>query len=180
MAMAWEFLYSVRREFQGDSNWGDMYMQSADNRAWEWLCYTYELPWKADAAGKSINKKSRVEMGVYELRVRTDGKSRDQGGKGWRLELRNTKHRDNVQIHRAAPSMYIEGCILPVHFNTLSASTIQKGDPVIRSKSIELMDKIQSRWSTLLNSGTVTGAPTLCIAETLPAELLTNRSHAHA
>jgi hypothetical protein len=62
----------------------------------------------------------------------------------------------------------------------LRVESVQKGAPLIRSKSIELMDKIQSRWSTLLNSGAVTGAPTLCIAETLPAELLTNRSHAHA
>lgn len=81
--MAWEFLYSIRREFHGESNWGEMYMKSTDNKKWEWLCYTYELPWKANAAGKSLNKFSRVEMGVYELNQRTDGPLREAGGKDW-------------------------------------------------------------------------------------------------
>ena len=76
--------------------------------------------------------------------------------------------------------MFIEGCILPVHFNTFQGSGIHKGDEVIQTKSTELMTKIQSRWSTLLNSGTVTGSPTLTIAEILPAELLTNRRRANA
>ena len=171
--MAWEFLYIVRREFQGDSNWGEMYMKTIAKK-WEWLCYTYELPWRADAAGKSINKQSRVKMGIYKLLARSDG------DKGWRLQLQETGHRSAVQIHRAHSSMFIEGCILPVHFNTFQGSGIQKGDEVIQTKSIELMGKIQSRWSTLLNSGTVTGSPTLTIAEILPAELLTNRSHTDA
>lgn len=51
--MAWEFLYSARREFQRDSNWGEMHMKIAAKK-WEWLCYTYELPWKANAAGKRL------------------------------------------------------------------------------------------------------------------------------
>ena len=34
-------------------------------KKWEWLCYTYELPWKVDANGKSINDISRVKMGIY-------------------------------------------------------------------------------------------------------------------
>ena len=178
--MAWEFLHIVRREFQGDSHWGEMYMKTAAKK-WEWLCYTYELPWKADANGKSINDISRIKMGVYELRIRTDGPSRLIDGKGWRLELQKTGHRHNVQIHRAAPNMDIKGCILPVHFNTLQGSTIQKGNAVIRTKSIALMDKIQVRLTNLqMKSGTATGRPTLTIVETLPAELLTDRSHAHA
>jgi hypothetical protein len=41
--MAWEFLYVVRCEFQGDSNWSEMYMRTTDNK-WEWIFYTYELP----------------------------------------------------------------------------------------------------------------------------------------
>jgi len=177
--MAWEFLYSVRREFQGDSNWGEMYMKSADNMQWEWLCYTYELPWKADMSGKSINDHSRVEMGIYELIVRTDGRARNLGGKGWRLELLNTAHRGNVQIHRAAPNMHIKGCILPVHFNTLQASAIKKGDEIIRTRSIALMDKIMVRLNNLLIKGRA-GRPTLTIAEILPPALVTDRSHAHA
>lgn len=173
--MAWKFLYSVRREFRGDSNWGEMYMRSADDKKWEWLCYTYELPWKADATGKSINSLSRVEMGIYELNIRSDG------NKGWRLELLKTGHRSAIQIHRAASSMYIEGCILPVHFNTFQGSDIKKGDKVVETRSKELMDKIKVRLTNLMmGSKTTAGRPTLTIAETLPAELLTDRSHVHA
>jgi hypothetical protein len=116
-------------------------------------------------------------MGIYQLEVRTDGKLRARGGKGWRLELQKTRHRENIQIHRAAPSMYIEGCILPVHFNSFQGSAIHKGDEVIRTRSITIMDKIQARWSVLLNSGTVSGRLTLAIAEILPSALLTDRSH---
>ena len=77
--------------------------------------------------------------------------------------------------------MGIKGCILPVHFNTFQGSGIQKGDGLIQIKSTELMDKIQVRLTNLMmKSGTATGRPTLTIAETLPAELLTDRSHAHA
>lgn len=177
--MAWEFLYSVRREFRGDSNWGEMCMRSADNKKWEWLCYTYELPWKADVAGKSINDRSRVEMGVYELNIRTDGPLRQAGGKGWRLELLETGHRSNIQIHRAAKNLYIEGCILPVHFNTLDSSSIKRGDKLIEIKSIALMDKIQIRLTNLMASGAARGRPTITIAEKLPAEHITTKSHAH-
>lgn len=176
--MAWEFLHLVRREFQGNSNWGELYMKTIAKK-WEWLCYTYELPWVAGADGKSINDLSRIEMGVYGLSARADGRARDAGGKGWRLELQNTKHRHEVQIHRAAPNLYIKGCILPVHFNTFSETTIRKGDHQIRTHSINLMDKIKGRWVNLVASG-VTGAPTLSIAETLPAESITDRSHARA
>lgn len=173
--MAWEFLYIVRREFRGDSNWGDMYMKSVDDKKWERLCYTYELPWKADAGGKSINDHSRVEMGVYELTIRTDGKN------GWRLELLNTAHRTNIQVHRAARNMYIEGCILPVHFNTFQGSDIKKGDPVISTWSEVLMDKIKVHLTNLtMKSKKTAGRPTLTIAETMPAELLTDRSRTHA
>lgn len=178
--MAWEFLHMVRREFRGDSHWGEMCMKSADNKKWGWLCYTYELPWKADAAGRSINDHSRIEMGTYELVVRMDGDLRPEG-KGWRLELLNTRHRHNVQIHRSARSMFIEGCILPIHFNTFQGSAIKKGDEIIRTQSIALMDKIQSRYVNLsMKSNAAAGRATLTIAETLPAELLTDRSHAHA
>lgn len=76
--------------------------------------------------------------------------------------------------------MKIEGCILPVHFNTFQGSTIQKGDEIIRTQSIALMDKIQSRYVNLSMKSNTAGRATLTIAETLPAELLTDRSHAHA
>ena len=179
--MTWKFLYSIRREFRGDSNWGEMYMRSVDDKKWEWLCYTYELPWKADAAGKSLNDKSRVEMGIYELNIRTDGDPRAANYKGWRLELLNTAHRNNVQIHRAAKNMYIEGCILPVHFNSFQGTDIKKGDSIIETKSKALMNEIMIRLTNLMmTSKKASGRPTLTIAETLPAELLTDRSRAHA
>ena len=152
-------------------------------KKWEWLCYTYELPWKVDAAGKSIKKLSRIKMGIYELMIRTDGPKRTAlpPGKGWRLELQGTGHRTNVQIHRAAPNLYIEGCILPVHSNSFNIAAVKStGSMPIQTQSTALMDKIQVRLINLLGSGTATGSPTLTIAETLPAELLTDRSHAHA
>ncbi len=175
--MAWEFLHLVRREFQGNSNWGEMYMKTIAKK-WEWLCYTYELPWISGPDGKSIIKLSRIEMGVYGLKTREDGDPRPLG-KGWRLQLQNTKHRHDVQIHRAAPNLFIEGCILPVHFNTFSEPTIRKGDHQIRTQSINLMEEIKGRWVNLVASG-VAGDPTISIAETLPAEKITDRSHAHA
>lgn len=177
--MAWDFLYIVRREYHGDNNWGEMYMQMTSEK-WQWLSYTYELPWTADDTGKSINNRSRVEMGVYELHTRSDGLERRFGGKGWRLELLQTGHRGNIQIHRAAASMGTRGCILPVHFNTLQGTDIKKGNDIIGVRSSMLMDKIQARCATLMASGTVNSRPRLCIAATLPAELLTDRSHAHA
>ena len=77
--------------------------------------------------------------------------------------------------------MFIEGCILPIHFNTFQGSAIKKGDEIIRTQSIALMDKIQSRYVNLsMKSNAAAGRATLTIAETLPAELLTDRSHAHA
>lgn len=178
--MAWKFLYSIRREFRGDNNWGEMYMRSADDKKWEWLCYAYELPWKADAVGKSLNKISRVEMGIYELNIRTDGDPLASNYKGWRLELLKTGHRSNVQIHRAAKNMYIEGCILPVHFNSFQGADIKKGDTIIETKSKALMEEIMIRLTNLIMKNKKTsGPPTLTIAETLPAELLTDKSHAH-
>jgi len=175
--MNWDFLYTVRRLYQGDNNWGDMYIKTTDGK-WEWLSYTYELPWNPDDKGRSINEKSRIKIGIYELKVRNDGDKRVIGGKGWRLQLQNTGHRTAIQIHRAHAGMYIEGCILPVHFNTLAGASIRKGDIRIRAKSEELMDKIETRYNKLKKNKK--GNPTLTIAAKLPPRLVTNRSHAHA
>lgn len=176
--MAWNFLHIVRRNFHGDDHWGEMYLKTTAGK-WEWLSYTYELPWKSDDAGKSLNNTSRVKIGTYELNVRTDGKQRRVGGKGWRLELQNTGHRTNIQIHRAAPSLYIKGCILPVHFNNIQGDNIKKGDIRIRTKSEEIMDKIEARLKALNSSGSNKGKPTVNITANLPAELVTNRSYAN-
>lgn len=163
--------------YHGENNWGDMFIKTVDDK-WEWLSYTYELPWNPDVKGESTKEKSRIKIGTYQLKVREDGDSRDAGGKGWRLELKKTGHRSYIQIHRAHTSMYIEGCILPVHFNSLSSTSIQKGDIRIRTKSLELMEKIEKRYNELKKSKN--GNPTLDIAAKLPPKHLTNRVHAYA
>jgi len=175
--MAWDFLYIVRRNYQGDNNWGDMYIKTKDNK-WEWLSYTYELPWKPDGTGKSTSNQSRIKIGSYNLIVRTDGKAREAGGKGWRLELQGTGHRQYIQVHRAHSSMFIQGCILPVHFKNISSSTIQVGNIQIQNKSIELMEKIEARYKELVKIKK--GNPALVIAAKLPPNQITNRSHAYA
>jgi hypothetical protein len=164
--MSWEFLYLQRDVYQGDRNWGLLYIITAADE-WEKLCYSYELPWRTYQSGanegKSVNSQSRIKIGNYELKPRSDGP------KGWRLELQNTGHRSNIQIHRAHKSMYIEGCILPVHFYEFSASGLQKGDPEVQSKSVELMNSIKSRYDAL--KSTKTGNPTIEIAAKLPAQI---------
>jgi len=176
--MAWDLLYIVRHTYHGDSNWGEMYIKTTNGK-WEWLSYIYELPWKADEAGKSKNNISRIKLGTYELKAREDGKNRNMGGKGWRLQLQNTAHRKSIQIHRASSSLSIKGCILPVHFNTLQGDSIKKGDVRILKKSVELMDKIKARLEILRNNGKIKGQPMLEIAANLPAKLISNLSHAH-
>lgn len=176
--MAWNFLYIVRRNFHGDDNWGEMYIKTTSGR-WEWLSYTYELPWKSDGNGKSSKNVSRIKIGTYELNVRIDGLPRRGGGKGWRLELQNTGHRTNIQIHRATPSLYIKGCILPVHFNNLQSSSIKRGDMRISTKSEKIMDKIEARLKVLNGAGNAKGKPAVKIVANMPAELVTNRSYAN-
>lgn len=163
----WEFLCVVRRTFQSDDNWGELFIKNQNGR-WEWLCYTYELPWKTVESGPnkglSQSKHSRIKMGVYTLSPRQDGP------KGWRLDLENTGHRSNIQIHRAHTSMYIEGCILPVSFNNFSKDKLEKGDPLIQTRSIDLMTKIKSRYE-LLKVGKK-GKETVVIEAKLPASLV--------
>lgn len=163
--MSWDFIHVVRRTFQGDDNWGEMFIQNAQGQ-WEKLCFTYELPWETFNAGphigKSKNNVSRVKIGGYNLKPRTDGP------KGWRLELQNTGHRTNIQIHRAHKSMFIQGCMLPVSFNNLSTDALKKGDPLIQIQSTTLMTKIKNRYATLKTGKT--GDATLNISATLPAK----------
>lgn len=66
-----------------------------------YLCHTLELPWRDNDKGKSC-----IPPGTYPAFVRTDGP------KGWRLELRNTQDRKNIQIHVGNTPNQIEGCIL--------------------------------------------------------------------
>lgn len=102
--MAWEFISIHRKSVLGDDNWGNMYIKNQEGQ-WETLCYSYELTWSENLGGplngKSKNKVSQITWGIYQLKPRHDGP------KGWRLELQNTGHRENIQIHRAHSSMYI-------------------------------------------------------------------------
>jgi hypothetical protein len=69
------------------------------------FAHTLELPWKSD-----VGHISSIPAGRYLGSVRTDGTL------GWRIELRGTGHRTNIQIHtgsRVANTSNIEGCILP-------------------------------------------------------------------
>lgn len=162
--MSWEFIFIKRQVYQGNNNWGDMYIKTASD-TWEKFCYTYELPWVTFKNGVHVNKSktniSRIKIGTYDLKTRNDGP------KGWRLELQNTGHRTNIQIHRAHSSMFIQGCILPLNFNNYSINKLEKGDPLIQTKSINLMNSIKSRYETLKVGKT--GNPTVQIAATLPA-----------
>ncbi len=173
--MSWEFIHIVRRTYQGDDNWGEMFIQTVKG-AWERLCYTYELPWdvyvSGPLSGKSKNNISRIKIGTYDL------KPRSNGPKGWRLELQNTGHRTNIQIHRSHSSMFIQGCILPVNFNNLSASKLKKGDPSIQTQSIALMNKIKNRYDKMKSKKK--DNPSLTIAARLPALHIMPRSSMYA
>jgi len=164
--MAWEFIRVVRGEYKTSDGWGKMYIRT-EGGEFEWLCFSYELPWTVFSsgtnAGRSRNNLSRIRFGSYELMPRADGP------KGWRLELQNTGHRSNIQIHRAHRSMYIGGCILPVHFNARSDDFLQKGSAMIQTKSVALMSMIQERYEALYTR--FSGAPALTISATLPAQL---------
>jgi hypothetical protein len=141
-----------------------------DDVGWERLSSSYELPWREDGSGQSLSGSSRIREGVYKFDLREDGP------KGWRLELKGTGHRRNIQVHRAHRSMYIEGCILPVDFTDFRnipaggvgpIELLQKGDLKIELRSKMLMNKIRERYAQLKRLQE--GAATLTIAATLPA-----------
>lgn len=179
--MSWEFLHVRRRTFQSSDNFGTMFMVNAAGE-WEKLCYTFERPWFEDEHGRSqatyvqtsTKKKvpgSRIREGTYELVERSDGP------KGWRLELKNTEHRTNIQIHRAHKSLYIEGCILPVSFldfrefaddGTL-LRRLKRGDQTITSASVKLMGLIRARYQELKATRAADDCATLVISAFLPA-----------
>jgi hypothetical protein len=114
---------------------------------------------------------ANYSVGSYDLN------SRSGSPKGWRLELQSTGHRENIQIHRAHKSMAIEGCILPAHFNNFTESNISKGDSVIQTQSIALMQEIKTRYEQLSQSNN--GNASLSIAAILPA-VVTNSALARA
>jgi uncharacterized protein DUF5675 len=174
--MSWSFLYVQRRGFRDDDHWGTLYIRNGDG--WERFSSSYELAWGEDSKGRSLSRLSRIRGGVYELSVRHDGP------KGWRLELKGTGHRSNIQVHRAHRSMYIEGCILPVDFVDFQnepvggvgpVELLKKGEMKIETRSLMLILRIRARYEELKK--THQGSATLTISDTLPAiEPLARRS----
>jgi len=162
--MSWEFLTLFRRTYHGNDNWGELFTMQK-NSTLEYFSYSYELPWKTFDSGlqkgKSKNNESRIAIGRYQMKPRNDGP------KGWRLELEDTGHRSNIQLHRAHSSMFIEGCILPLTFNDRSGDTLSKGDTKIQNQSVTLMAKLKEKYDAMKVGKT--GNPEILIAATLPA-----------
>lgn len=64
--MSWDFIYVVRDTFKDREHWGNMYIVGA-NGSYEWLCYSYELPWQEYKQGhtfeaRSVSSKSRIKL----------------------------------------------------------------------------------------------------------------------
>ncbi len=155
--MGYELLYVHRLSKRKDETIvGHMYLKKPDAKKWEQLCYSYELPLKTDSSGKTKKEVSCIAANTYEMKVRIGG------NKGWRLELMSTGHRDNVQVHRAHKSLYIEGCILPI-----TASGALGGDQA-QSESVELMGKIKEAYDAWKAKGQA-GRPTITITYGRPA-----------
>ena len=150
--MSWPFLYVWRKKWNssGPDNWGQLFIMDRAGRSWELFSYSYELPWRTGGDGKTLNDVSCIRGGEYEMHKET------RGNKGWRLELEGTGHRQWVQVHRARPDMYIEGCILPidtVDFKRVVAQGGRGGNLLLSAvePGLLLMDpaavrKMRERW----------------------------------
>ncbi len=158
--MGWPLLMVLREEWMRNNRWGRMYLRALPT-GWEYLCYSYELPWLQDAAGRSLGNVSRIKTGFYDLQVRTEEP------KGWRLELQDTGHRTNIQVHRAAPNLFIQGCILPIHFRAQNTRVAPPSNPVNQAESVKLMGKIKARYDFLVE--VESGNPQIEISGILPA-----------
>lgn len=97
-AMSYPLLHLVRIGESELGTYGGLYLVKKTTGNWTWLSQAYELPWKSNAEGKSKNYTSRIKVGTHKMHERTSGKSRLNGGKGWRLELEKTDHHDNIQV----------------------------------------------------------------------------------
>lgn len=176
--MSWPFLHLFRRTWRSSDNWGTLYMSDADGK-WKRLCYTFERPWFIDKQGRShvtivrngktILPGSRISEGLFELEECSGGE------KGWRLRLLGTRHRTNIEIHRAHKSLYIEGCILPVSFMDFRQESangtlvkVTKGDQRITTASVQIMGQIKDRYVLLSKLHAKEGHATLLIAAYLP------------
>ena len=158
--MGWPLLHVTREQWMGDNRWGRLSIRALPT-GWEFLSYSYELPWREDDRGLSRSNLSRIKIGTYTMKVREDGP------KGWRLELKGTGHRKFIQVHRAAPNLYIEGCILPIHFRSHTPRSAPASDPNYQVQSVQLMKVIKERYEFLAELED--GEPEIQISGTLPA-----------
>ncbi len=166
---SWPLLYVCREIWMGDNRWGVMHLRT-EMGEWERLCYSYELPWEEDDEGNSKNDFSRIQIGLYPMVVKTHLSS-NGSNKGWRLQLERTGHRKYIQVHRASPNLFIQGCILPIHFRAENVRKRPRSRSEYQTKSIEFMRKIKERYDKLkLLQNNIGKKPTIEIAATLPAK----------
>lgn len=160
--MSYELLYVHRlTKRSDDSMLGHMYLMDSTNKGWKHLCYSYELPFKTDALGKTKSNVSAIAAATYKMEKRTHVSS-NGSDKGWRLELLNTGHRTNVQVHRASANLYIQGCILPI---TASGAS---GGVKAKAESVELMQKIKTAYLAFGGETSMAGKPAITIAYKKP------------
>jgi hypothetical protein len=91
---------------------------------------TLELPWRANQ-----NEISAIPVGSYSGHVREDGP------KGWRIELEDVKGRPNVQIHLGNWPKDSTGCIL-------LGDTISDKKACLVEKSGDSMKKLQDLYAS--------------------------------
>lgn len=92
----------------------------------EVICYTLELPYVGN-----INGISTIPAGQYTGFVREDG------SKGWRIELENVQGRKNIQIHIGNYTSQIIGCTLVgmgANVEGCAVSDSKKARDILREK----------------------------------------------
>jgi hypothetical protein len=91
-----------REEVQDACMRGYVFTQASDEARAEAICYVLEL-----VPAGNVPYFSAIPAGTYKLHVREDGT------RGWRLELEDVPFRPNVQIHLGNYPRDTEGCLLP-------------------------------------------------------------------
>jgi len=80
------------------------------------LSNALELPWR-----NNIKDISAIPEGEYRGSIRTDG------DRGWRIELKGTGARENIQVHIGNKPDNTVGCILPGTGDSTDASCFVSG-----------------------------------------------------
>ena len=97
---------------------------------------TLELPWHGNA-----NDVSRVPAGVYAAFIRQDG------SRGWRIELRDVPERGNVQLHVGNYSHQTKGCVL------LGRSLANEGTSCRTVDSVGAISDVQAAMARASDNG---------------------------